>query len=112
MLQKIEAQLEDSSRIWDRTARQSGRADIQRDVPPVIERRRECHADLPRDLRPHVQGAIRVPPFPERQRRPQIPSRHIASMPWGVPGGAGAVLASARRLYWNHSDAKYRPPAI
>ena len=57
--------------------RQPARGDVERDVPPVIDERRQRQADLAGDLRPEVQRVARFAPFVERERRPVEHGRRV-----------------------------------
>src|SRR5450432_3535786 len=63
MLLKIELDFEYARRVWHRSRGQAARVDIQGDVPPLIQGRRESHADLANNLGPHVKSAVRILPF-------------------------------------------------
>ncbi len=41
---------------------QPARGDIQRDMPPVVEKETQFHPDFAHDLRPQMQGLAGVPP--------------------------------------------------
>src|SRR5262249_22807320 len=59
-----------------RSCGQATRIHIQRDVPPVVQRRRERHTDLAGNLSPHVQSAVRGLPFVQRKGRPALRITH------------------------------------
>src|SRR5439155_22348094 len=69
VLLKIELNFEDARRVRHRSRRQPTAVDVQRDMPPMIHRRGEGHADLANNLRPHVKGGVGGLPFVLPQRR-------------------------------------------
>ena len=71
MIDEVEVDLEPAVTVRDRRRRQAPRRHVQRDVPPVVERRREGQPHLADDLGPHVQRGDRGLPVPPRQLRPR-----------------------------------------
>ena len=71
MLHEVEVDLKRSVAVRDRRGRQAARRDVQRHLPPVIQRRREREADLADDLGPQVQRRDRGLPVTPRELRPE-----------------------------------------
>jgi hypothetical protein len=68
--EEVEGERERPVVVRDGRRLQPARRDQERDVPEVIHARGKSQADLPGDLRPHLQRVARVAPGRERQRRP------------------------------------------
>src|SRR5688572_31309289 len=69
---EVELDLEAARAAGDRMRGQAARRYVQRYMPPVVDRRAQCKADLADDLEIEVQRVARLPPCFERQRRPVI----------------------------------------
>jgi hypothetical protein len=72
MVDEVEGDLKGAVSVRDRWRREAPGGDLERDVPPVVHRRRERQADLADDLGPHVQGGDRRLPLPPRQLGPSF----------------------------------------
>src|SRR5262249_20887245 len=70
MIVEVKQQLERARIRGDRRRGKPARSEVERDVPPMVDQRREDHADLPHDLGPSVQGLASVAPCGERQVGP------------------------------------------
>ena len=72
VVEEVEPDLEGLRAVGDRRGRQAPRVQVERNVPPVIERGRQRQADLARDLRPHVERGAGVLPLGQGQLRPEL----------------------------------------
>ena len=73
VVEEIELNLETSpAGVHERGGEAAG-GHVHRHVPPLIDHRRECHADLADDLGPHVQRVARVRPRRQREIGPHAP---------------------------------------
>ena len=75
VIDEIEFDFEDSIFIRHRRRRQTTRGNVQRYVPPVIDKRSRLQPNLADNLRPHVQCRERVLPFFEDEFGPVV-GRH------------------------------------
>src|SRR5262245_1039388 len=80
MAVEVKQQLERARVRGDRRRGKSARSDVERDVPPMVDERREDHANLPDNLGPSVQRLASVAPRGK----------------WQV--GPGGVCSHARKL--------------
>ena len=58
VVDEIEAHLEGTVAVGNGRGRQATGGDVERDAPPVIDRRALLQAHLADDLRPHVQSVV------------------------------------------------------
>ncbi len=72
VIDEIEVDLKDSVPVGNRRGRQPSRGDVERAVPPMIDRRALPESNLADDLRPHVERRAGVGPAFEWQRRPEL----------------------------------------
>ena len=91
---KIELDFKHTLCVRNRTRRQATGIHVQRDVPPMVQRRAERHANLPHDLRPHVESAIGLLPFFQWQRRPGLLAPQRGSIPFALYAAAFAGTTS------------------
>jgi hypothetical protein len=71
VVNEVELDLERVVSVRDRRGRQAAWADVQGDVPAVVDHRRVGHADLSDDLGPHVRRVPGVGPIRPPQPRPR-----------------------------------------
>src|SRR5579859_2018985 len=92
MVDEVEVDLEHPLAEGYGRRRQAARSDGERDVPPLVEERRELEFDLTDDLRPHVQcGEARLP-LGIWQRRPHV----IVVCSWSLLERHAAILRPTR----------------
>ena len=93
MGEEIEIDVEGAARIRIRRRNEAARVHVERDIPPVIHRRREFESHLAGHLRPKLQGVAGGAPGGERQIRPRFWSRHVRS---SIEAAMRKVLARLR----------------
>ena len=70
VLDEVELDVEDTRSVRHRGRGQTSRADVEGDLPPVVDHRRVRESDLADDLGPHVQRVSGGGPLVDPQRRP------------------------------------------
>ena len=106
---EVELHVENGGAVRDRAGRQPAWADVQGHLPPMVDQRHMCHANLAHDLDPHMQGVARWRPVVNPQRRPSVGSDggfHLCSFPVAAShptSGQPSVTRSGQRL---HSDGE------
>ena len=70
MVDEIEIDLKTARAVRDQRGGQASAGHVQRNVPPMVDRRRVREPDLADDLRPKMQRGTGVRPFRERQFGP------------------------------------------
>ena len=70
VVDEVELDLERARAVGHGSRRQSPRRDVKRNMPPVVLPGRQREPGLADDLHPHVERVVRIPPFGERQARP------------------------------------------
>src|SRR6185437_12004663 len=62
MVDEVEVDLEDLAADRDRRGAEPARRDVERDLPAMVDPRRQLQPDLADDLRPELQGRGRLAP--------------------------------------------------
>jgi len=72
MMDEVEVHLEHPLSEGNCRRGQTARGQFKRDIPPIVQERRQLQLDLADDLRPHVQCRVCVSPRLQRQLRPSV----------------------------------------
>jgi hypothetical protein len=67
VIEEVQGDLEGGVALMQPSGREPTNVDVERDVPPVVARRRRREADLPEDLAVEMQSVLRRPPVAQVQ---------------------------------------------
>jgi hypothetical protein len=78
VIDEIEDDFERARAIGDGRRGEPARREVERDVPPMIDQRCQCHPHLADDLGPSVQRLASLAPLRQRQVRPRRVCAHAS----------------------------------